>query len=320
MTELGKLEKLQLRDVWEHEARDFSAWMFRQENLDLLGKELNLEIDPIGTESTIGRFRIDILAQEPRTGHKIIIENQLENTNHDHLGKVITYAAGLDAKYLIWVVKDVLPEHLKAIEWLNEHLDSEINCFLVKIEVWQIGNSKPAARFEVVSTKNDWAASLKRTAEASELTPAQVGQLEFWEFFCSFINKKDPNLKLQTPRPRRYFNFSIGSALANIVLVLSPQKNTFACNFYISNDKDFFAFLKMNEDEIRRQIGPDMEWFDASVASGIYVEMEVEDALAKGSQKEYASWLYEKLSLFKTVLTPYIALYKASEKVEGKVL
>jgi hypothetical protein len=312
MTELGKLEKVELRKVWEHEARDFSAWMFKQENLDLLGTEIGLDIDPIGTESSIGRFRIDILAQEPRTGHKIIIENQLEPTNHDHLGKVITYAAGLDAKYLIWVVKDVLPEHLKAIEWLNEHLDNEIYCFLVKIEVWQIGDSKPAARFEVVSAKNDWAVSLKRTADESELTPAQVGQLEFWQYLQGFIQSKDPSIKLQTPRPRRYYNISIGSALANIVLVLSPQKNTFACNFYISNDKQFLAFLKSHESAIRAALGPDMDWFDANVASGIYVEREVDDALDKRQQEDFANWCYQKMQLFKNTLTPYMNLYKAS--------
>lgn len=312
MTHLGKLEKVELRDVWAHEARDFSSWMFKQENLDQLGTAVGIDIDPIGTESNIGRFRIDILAQEPRTGHKIIIENQLENTNHDHLGKVITYAAGLDAKYLIWVVKDVLPEHLKAIEWLNEHLDNEIYCFLVKIEVWKIGDSQAAPRFEVVSAKNDWAVSLKRTADDSELTPAQVGQLEFWTYLQGYIQNKDSNIKLQTPRPRRYYNISIGSALANIVLVLSPQKNTFACNFYISNDKQFLAFLKGHESAIRAALGPDMDWFDASVASGIYVEREVDDALDKRQQEDFANWCYQKMQLFKSTLTPYMNLYKAS--------
>ena len=312
MTHLGKLEKVELRDVWAHEARDFSSWMFKQENLDQLGTAVGIDIDPIGTESNIGRFRIDILAQQPRTGHKIIIENQLENTNHDHLGKVITYAAGLDAKYLIWVVKDVLPEHLKAIEWLNEHLDNEIYCFLVKIEVWKIGDSQAAPRFEVVSAKNDWAVSLKRTADDSELTPAQVGQLEFWTYLQGYIQNKDSNIKLQTPRPRRYYNISIGSALANIVLVLSPQKNTFACNFYISNDKQFLAFLKGHESTIRDALGPDMDWFDANVASGIYVEREVDDALDKRQQEDFANWCYQKMQLFKNTLTPYMNLYKAS--------
>eukprot|EP01037_Dinobryon_pediforme_P001051 gene1051-1061_t len=134
MTKLGKLEKVDLRKVWKHEARNFSTWLVLPENLEVLGAQLGIEIEPLGTEIEVGRFRIDILAKEPNTGENIIIENQLESTNHDHLGKVITYAAGLDARYLIWIVKEVLPEHLKAIEWLNEHLDDTVRCFLVKIE------------------------------------------------------------------------------------------------------------------------------------------------------------------------------------------
>jgi hypothetical protein len=98
MNELGKLVQVDLRKVWEHEARDFSAWLVKPENLSLLSEQLGIEIEPIDTEASIGRFRIDILAKEAMTGANIIIENQLEPSNHDHLGKVITYAAGLDAK------------------------------------------------------------------------------------------------------------------------------------------------------------------------------------------------------------------------------
>lgn len=135
MTQLGKLEKVDLRKVWSHEARDFSAWLAKEENLRELGETIGTELSLLGTEVDVGRYRIDVLALDSNTDHKVVIENQLEPTNHDHLGKVITYAAGLDAKYLVWIVKDVLPEHQKAIEWLNEYLDEEIRIFLLRIEV-----------------------------------------------------------------------------------------------------------------------------------------------------------------------------------------
>ena len=213
MIALGKLEKVDLRKVWEHEARDFSAWLVKPENLSLLSEQIGIEIESIDTEASIGRFRIDILAKEVITGDMVIIENQLESTNHDHLGKVITYAAGLDAKYLIWIVKDVLPEHLKAVEWLNEHLNDEISCFLIKIEVWQIGDSKPAPRFEVVGIKNDWVASLKRSAASDEPSTRQLNCMEFWQYLCNFIRTKDKGIKLQSPRPSRYLNFSMGDSI-----------------------------------------------------------------------------------------------------------
>ena len=178
MTQLGKLQKVDLRSVWKHEATDFSAWLVQPENLDVLAEQLGIEIEPIGTEVSVGRFKIDILAKEPNTNEQIIIENQLKLTNHDHLGKVITYAAGIDARYLIWIVKDVLPEYLKAIEWLNEHLDDEIRCFLIRIEVWQIGDSKPAPRFEVISVKNDWVASIKKATSSNGLSPCRSSHAE----------------------------------------------------------------------------------------------------------------------------------------------
>ena len=208
MAQLGKLVKVDLRKVWEHEARDFSGWLVKDENLELLSEELGIEIEAVGTEESSGRFRVDILAKEANSGDYVIIENQLEATNHDHLGKVITYAAGYDAKYIIWIVREVLDEHQKAIEWLNEHLDDSISCFLVKIEVWQIGDSKPAPRFEVISLKNNWAATLKRAISSDELSPNKLKQQEFWGALRENFKSRDTNMRVQAPLPQHWLNFS----------------------------------------------------------------------------------------------------------------
>ena len=309
MKQLGKLEKVDLRDVWKHEATDFSAWLALPENLDALAEQLGIEIEPIGTEVSVGRFKIDILAKEPNTGEHIIIENQLEPTNHDHLGKVITYAAGLDAKYLIWIVKDVLPEHLKAIEWLNEHLDDEISCFLIRIEVWQIGDSKPAPRFEVVGIKNDWAATLKKSAITEETSTTKLGQLEFWQHLHEYIRNKDKFIRLQTPKPRRYFQFAIGDSVAQIVLVLAPRKSQFTCELYINSDKQLLEFLKEKEADLTAKLGK-IEWFDANVASGIAVNLSVENVFDSDKFDEYSEWCYQKVLLFRDVLIPYVKEYR----------
>ncbi|MCG8321136.1 MAG: hypothetical protein MI921_16655 [Cytophagales bacterium] len=118
---LGKLEKIiDLRSVWEHEAKDFTNWLAREQNLDLLSNEIGVNISLIKTEAETGDFSVDILAEEAETGKKIIIENQLERTNHDHLGKIITYASGYEAETVIWIVKEFRNEHKSAIDWLNE--------------------------------------------------------------------------------------------------------------------------------------------------------------------------------------------------------
>ena len=309
MKQLGKLEKVDLRDVWKHEATDFSAWLALPENLDALAEQLGIEIEPIGTEVSVGRFKIDILAKEPNTGEHIIIENQLEPTNHDHLGKVITYAAGLDARYLIWIVKDVLPEHLKAIEWLNDHLDEAICCFLIRIEVWQIGESMPAPRFEIISTKNAWVASLKKTT-STEISPLKIRQQQFWSEFCDYIRKKDPNMKLHKPAPQHWLNFSMGSSMAGLATTMNTQKNRFSTEIYIANNKTLYSYLRDNEEEIQSELGGTVDWFEANVAAGMNLYYPVDDVFNETRKEEYFEWLYSNLVKFRNLFTPYIQEFK----------
>lgn len=310
MTQLGKLEKVDVRKVWEHEARDFSTWLARPENLEMLSEQIGIEIEPLGTEVEMGSFRIDILGREPNTDERIIIENQLEQTNHDHLGKVITYAAGLDARYLIWIVKDVRDEHLKAIEWLNENLDDSIRCFLIKIEVWQIGDSKPAPRFDVISMKNDWVATVKKTAAATEVSSLKLNQQEFWEKLVTFIRTSDSTINIQTPRPQHWFNFSMGNAICHLVLKMNVQKNVFAVQVYINSDKDLWEHFKNNSNEINKIVGQEVNWWESSKASGGTIRLQVLDVFDKSSEVEYFEWLYQTLTTLKKALVPHVQTYK----------
>jgi hypothetical protein len=314
--QLGKISKVELRDVWKHEASDFSGWLAQQKNLDLLAEQLGIDIEPLGTEVPVGRFKIDILAKEPNTNENIIIENQLELTNHDHLGKVITYAAGLDARYLIWIVKDVLPEHLKAIEWLNDHLDDEIRCFLIRIEVWQIGDSKPAPRFEIISVKNDWVASLKQTASSSEVSPLKLRQQQFWAEFCEFCKKKDPGIKLHKPAPQHWLNFSMGNSIAHLAARMNTQKNHISMELYIPNNKMLFSYFKENEETLLKDLGKNLDWFNANIASGFNLYREVNDVFSEANKLDYFEWLYSNLVNFKKVLIPYIQEFKIKEMSE----
>ena len=138
MINLGKLKEIKdLQKVWPHEALDFTPWLAEEDNLALLADAVGLEITIDETESSVGDFNVDIYAMETGTDRKIIIENQLEDTNHDHLGKLITYASGKSADIVIWVVKRAREEHRAAIEWLNNHTDENIAFFLVEIKLYQ---------------------------------------------------------------------------------------------------------------------------------------------------------------------------------------
>ena len=157
MDRLGKMTKItDLRSVWPHEANDFTKWLAEEENLSLLGDAIGIELELEERESSVGSFSVDILAKESGTNRRVIIENQLEDTNHDHLGKLITYASGKGAEVIVWIVKRARDEHRQAIEWLNQHTDGNIGFFLLEIELCQIGSSEKAPRFNVVEKPNDW--------------------------------------------------------------------------------------------------------------------------------------------------------------------
>ena len=310
MGDLGRLEQVDIREVWAHEARDFSSWLAKQENLSVLGDQLGIDIEPLGTEVDVGRFRIDILAKEPNTDERIIIENQLEPTNHDHLGKVITYAAGLDAHYLIWIVKDVLPEHLKAVEWLNEHLDESVRCFLIKIEVWKIGESKPAPRFDVISVKNDWAATVKRSVASTEVSELKLRQQAFWQRFVAYCRNKDSSLKLQTPRPQHWLDFSMGTSICHIALTINTKQEKFSAQIYIPNDKFLWEYLKENELDINTNLGSDFVWWEGTKAAGGGLDNFVKDVFDESNQESYFDWLYNSLISLKKAFLPLIQDYK----------
>jgi hypothetical protein len=149
MVNLGTLKEItDLRSIWPHEALNFTPWV--AENVDLLADAVGLDITVDETESSVGDFNVDIYASETGTDRKIIIENQLEDTDHDHLGKLITYASGKGADVVIWVVKHAREEHKAAVEWLNNHTDDKIGFFLCEIKLFQIGDSQIAPAFTVV--------------------------------------------------------------------------------------------------------------------------------------------------------------------------
>ena len=275
-----------------------------------MGEEIGIDIKLIKTEASVGKFSVDIFAEEESSGKKIIIENQLEDTNHDHLGKIITYASGYDAEIIIWIVRDVCDEHQKAIDWLNEHTDENINFFLIKIELWQIENSNPAPKFEIVVSPNKWAKTIKNIYNNEELTNTKLQQLEFWNKFKSYVQENDTRIRLQTPRPQHWYDVSMGSSEAHISLTINSRENLIGCEIYINKDKELFEFLKERKDEIEKEIGEPIEWIDAAVASRIKIKKEVTDLFNQREAEKYFTWLYEKTVLFQKVFGRYLKEFK----------
>lgn len=178
---LSRLEEIKdLRTVWPHEALDFTPWLSQDDNISLLADAVGMDITVDETESSVGDFNVDIFASETGTDRKIIIENQLEDTNHDHLGKLITYASGKSADVVIWVVKHAREEHKAAIEWLNNHTDDNVGFFLCEIKLYRIGSSEPAVKFEVVERPNDWTKEVRKSESVNE---TQQSRYDYWVAF-----------------------------------------------------------------------------------------------------------------------------------------
>lgn len=270
MGKLGKIKKItDLRTIWPHEARDFSKWLSQEEGLALLGDAVGLDIVLEERESSVGNFNVDIFASEDGTGRKIIIENQLEETNHDHLGKVITYASGKNADVIIWIVKKARDEHRRAVEWLNQHTDENIGLFLVEIELWQIGDSLPAPKLNVVERPNDWAKTMKVTEGLTELKKLQ---LEYWKAFIDYSETNPAFKKVFTnrkPNPQHWYNLSVGNSSFYISLTVNSQKKRIGAELYFPDDKPLYEHFRERQKEIESELNSVVDWRVASKACRI---------------------------------------------------
>jgi len=259
---LQKLKKVELRKEWKNEASDFTNWLAKEENLQLLSNEIGIDISLIQTEASVGKFNVDIYAEEESTGRKVIIENQLEMTNHDHLGKIITYASGLNAKIIIWIVKDVHDEHKQAVDWLNEHTDDEVNIFAIIMELWQIGDSPYAPKFNIISKPNNWFKAIKKSRAQSDLSEYRLLQLDFWTQLNKFFESNKTLFRMRESKPNQWHDLSIGSSLAHISLLMKMNTKQITCGLSIWDNDKLFSKLYDDRKNIEAKLDAGLEWLE----------------------------------------------------------
>ena len=309
MITLGKLEEVtDLRTVWAHEALDFTNWLADEKNIQLLANATGLDgITVEETESHVGNFRADILAVETNTSRKIIIENQLEETNHDHLGKLITYAAGKDAQIIIWLVKRACDEHRAAVEWLNNHTDDEVGFFLCEIKLYRIDGSKPAVKFDVIEKPNDWTKVLRKTESLGE---TEQQRLDYWTAFQDYAFKNESfakNFNRRKATTDHWLSYSIGSSACYISVLQIRRDNALGAEINIRDDKDLFHSLLANKDAIESESGLRFDWRELpdKKASRIVIFKEVSFDDRKAWHKQF-DWLIEILPKMKNTFAHYL--------------
>lgn len=306
---LGTLREIKdLRKIWKHEALDFTPWLSEDDNLKQLADAVGLEITLEETESSVGDFSVDIYASETNTGRKIIIENQLEDTNHDHLGKLITYASGKSADIVIWVVKRAREEHRSAIEWLNNHTDDKIAFFLVEIKLYQIGDSDIAVKFEVVEKPNDWTKEIKKQTSSS---PILQERLDYWIAFNEYAFDNTAFAREFNKRKAstdHWMNFSVGSSACCLTVSQIRKYNNLIVEWYISDDKELYKTLYFHKDEIEQEMGIQLEWLELpeKKASRIIAFYHDADFTNRDEWSNQFSWIIDTAIKMKKALKKFV--------------
>ena len=305
--ELGKLKEVNIRKVWGHEQYGFSAWLAKDENIKELGDVLGLTLTNIETEKFVGNYRCDILCKDELTDKVVLIENQLEPTNHDHLGKIITYGSGLDASVVVWIVESARDEHASAIEWLNKHTDEDISFFLIEVHAYQIGNSVPAPQFKVIEQPNDFAKTIKAITKNNVINESMSKRLEFWTQFNEIVEKRKPFNK-RKPTTDHWYSIAIGSSRCHISIDLINRENKIRVNLWISDDKNLYDELFKNKEKISTQFDYNIEWhrLDNKKASYICTFIEGLDFDNPENYNNLMNEIIDKVIDFRKVFKEYI--------------
>lgn len=257
---LGKLEEVDIRELWKHEQYDFSDWLSKGENIEMLSNAVGLTLTEVNKEVFVGSYRCDLVAKDETTGIKVIIENQLEATNHDHLGKIITYASGLDANVVIWIVKEAKEEHQSAIEWLNNKTTKDISFFLMEIHAFKIGDSLPAPQFVVVEKPNDFVKVANVGVDSGELSKAQSERFNFWNKLNEVVVSRNKPFNIRKATTDHWYNVAIGTSEAHISITLVNKTNSIGIEVYISDNKELFDKLYSESESIQNELGFNMDW------------------------------------------------------------
>ena len=305
---LGKLEEVDIRELWKHEQYDFSEWLSKEENIELLNDEIGLTLTDIQKEVFVGTYRCDLVEKDETTGIKVIIENQLEATNHDHLGKIITYASGLDANVVIWIFKEAREEHRSAIEWLNNKTTNELSFFLMEIRAYKIGDSLPAPKFVVVEKPNDFVKTVNTGIDSGELSKAQAERLIFWNRFNEVLISRNKPFNVRKATTDHWYSVALGTSEAHIEITLVNKTNSIGVEVYIKENKNLFDKLFTESEEIENELGFSMEWMrlDHKKASRIICYIEGLDFDNHKNYDELMNEVIDKVIVVRNVFRKYL--------------
>ncbi len=314
---LGRLKKIDLREVWSSEAAGFTPWLAQEENLKLLGETIGIDLELEAQEKEVGPFRADILCKDTATDSWVLIENQLARTDHSHLGQLLTYAAGLEAVTVVWVAERFTEEHRATLDWLNERTDEKINFFGLEVELWRIGDSPIAPKFNIISQPNEWSRTVQQAAAgAGGISAHKQLQLKFWTAFREHMEAKGSIVRCQKPLPQHWTNYAIGRSgihLTSIVSIWNSETNSkgpeIRAELYLDgpNAKQEFAALEKQKENLETALGFPLTWHNPEnkAMCRLYTRQDA-DFLNEALWPQHFEWLRQRLETMHKVFAPIV--------------
>lgn len=322
MTTLGRLQKVDLRDIWKTEAQDFTPWLAQEDNLSELADTIKLDLELEAQEKNVGPFRADILCKNTENGSWVLIENQLERTDHIHLGQLLTYASGLDAVTIVWVAAQFTDEHRATLDWLNDITDDKFRFFGLEVELWRIGDSPVAPKFNVVSKPNDWTRSISRAAKRiseEPLTETKAQQLRYWTNLKEFLEQRGSPIKSQKPPAAHWTTYGIGRTYFNVTATVHFREKRLGVELYIgtTDAKPLFHILKEEKGAIESEIGALLDWMELPERKGsrIVLFRRNTDPTDESDWPEQHKWLADTIEKFDRVFRNRVARLNADDWV-----
>ena len=296
------------RNIWAHKALDFTQWLVREENISVLCQELQINITNVRAEASAGRYYVDIVGDEIESNRKVVIENQLESTDHKHLGQLLTYASAFDASIIVWLVTDSAEEHRQAIDWFNHNMPESISFFLVQIEVYKIGDSDPAPKFNIICEPNNWSKTVKKSSKGDDVSDLKLLQKEFWEGLRSLGASLSSKVTFgRAPRAQHWYDVSIGTSRCHLALTINSQKKYVACEVYIRDDLALYATFLENRTSIETAVGSELEWMELPTATASRIKLALScDPKNKENWLDYHQWLVTTVEKFSSAFTPHV--------------
>lgn len=308
---LGMFERVPVRDAWPTEDGNFTPWLAQKDTIKLLGDALNMELEVEAVEHWVGPFRADILARVADavgdTEHRVIIENQFGRTNHGHLGQILTYLAGIEhAKTVVWIAETIQEDHRAAIDWLNANTTEEFSFFAIEIELWRIGQSAPAPRFNLIASPNDWTKSARKASiqVSDQGTEGQRVRLAYWTAFAEFLRQKTSAFRIRTPKAGNVYWFATGRSGTVIVALISAEEPRIGVALY--TDKVAFRALSAQANAIDAEIGEKLDWQElpGQKRSRINLYKQGEDPTDESRREQQHAWLLSKMERFRAAFVP----------------